>query len=89
VVRDLNWFLRGWAGYFRYGNSSHQIDKIRKYALSRLALIVAKRHQRPRPYGWRRVAYQSSDQYGLISLDGVVIAPRPGKPWRLPAERWR
>jgi RNA-directed DNA polymerase len=22
VVRDLNGYLRGWAGYFRYGNSA-------------------------------------------------------------------
>jgi Group II intron, maturase-specific domain len=21
IVQDLNWFLRGWAGYFRCGNS--------------------------------------------------------------------
>ena len=22
IVQELNWFLRGWAGYFRYGNSA-------------------------------------------------------------------
>src|SRR4051794_25106139 len=27
VVRDINLFLRGWAGYFRYGNSAHTFDK--------------------------------------------------------------
>lgn len=89
VVRDLNRFLRGWAGYFRYGNSSHQLDQIRTYALSRLALFVAKRHGRSRQYGWRVVAYESSDQYGLIRLSGIVIAPRPNKPWRVHAKGWR
>ena len=28
VVQDLNRFLRGWAGYFRYGNSARQFNKI-------------------------------------------------------------
>src|SRR3954452_6639340 len=28
VVADINLFLRGWAGYFRYGNSAHTFDKI-------------------------------------------------------------
>jgi hypothetical protein len=28
VVGDINLFLRGWAGYFRYGNSAHTFDKI-------------------------------------------------------------
>ena len=41
VVGDINMFLRGWAGYFRYGNSAHAFDKIRNYALMRLALFVA------------------------------------------------
>ena len=46
VVQDLNRFLRGWAGYFRYGNSARHFDQISAYALDRLALFVAKRHQR-------------------------------------------
>ena len=29
IVQDVNAFLRGWAGYFRYGNSAHSFDKIR------------------------------------------------------------
>ena len=45
VVGDINLFLRGWAGYFRYGNSAHSFDEIRSYALMRLVLFVGKRHQ--------------------------------------------
>jgi hypothetical protein len=41
VVQDLNWFLRGWAGYFRYGNFAQFFDKISLYALNRLAILVA------------------------------------------------
>jgi len=33
VVQDVNSFLRGWAGYFRYGNSARPFDKIQTYAL--------------------------------------------------------
>ena len=27
VVREVNGFLRGWAGYFRFGNSAREFDK--------------------------------------------------------------
>jgi hypothetical protein len=82
VVQDLNGFLRGWAGYFRYGNSARPFDKIQTYAVARLSLFVAKRHQMPRSYGWKMVAYLSPNKIGLIDLDGCVIAPRPNRPWR-------
>ena len=55
VVQDLNRFLRGWAGYFRYGNSARQFDKIDHYAIDRLARFVAKRHKRDPGYGWKVV----------------------------------
>ena len=54
VVQDINTFLRGWAGYFRYGNSAHTFDKIRSYALMRVALFMGKRHQRGRAWGFAR-----------------------------------
>lgn len=82
IVGDLNSVLRGWAGYFRYGNSAERFTKIRNYALMRIALVVAKQHQQPRGYGWHLVAYRSPNQYGLICLDGTVVAPRPGRDWR-------
>jgi group II intron reverse transcriptase/maturase len=82
VVQDLNGYLRGWAGYFRYGNSARQFNLIQAHAHSRLALFVAKRHQRSRAYGWRLVTYSSPDRLGLISLSGTVVAPRPHRPWR-------
>ncbi len=82
VVQDMNSFLRGWAAYFRYGNSATHFEQISFQARRRLALFVAKRHQRSSRYGWRRVVYDSPDQMGLISLSGTVVAPRPLKPWR-------
>src|SRR4051812_20276049 len=88
VVQEINTFLRGWVGYFRYGNSAHVFDKIRKYAELRVALFIAKRHKRGRPWGLARI-YRSPDALGLINLNGSVIAPRPNRPWRAPVEHRR
>ena len=80
VTREINTFLRGWAGYFRYGNSAPHFDAITAYAFNRLALFVGKRQQHGRDYG--RWLIQGSERVGLISLDGCVIAPRPNRAWR-------
>jgi group II intron reverse transcriptase/maturase len=82
TVREVNAFLRGWAGYFRYGNSARHFDAISNYAAGRLAMHVAKRHKRTRGYGWSVLAFQSPDRLGLIDLTGTVVAPRPYRAWR-------
>ena len=82
IVAKVNRFLRGWAAYFRYGNSAIAFEKIIHHAWTRVALIIAKRHKRSREYGWSVLAYQSPDHLGLISLSGTVVAPRPFKAWR-------
>jgi hypothetical protein len=48
IVRDLNLFLRGWAGYFRYGNLARVLGQIRNYALVRLASWLPKKGNRHR-----------------------------------------
>ena len=80
---------RGWGGYFRYGNSARLFDAISQYALERLAGFVAKRHKRSPRWGMRLVTCGSPDNFGLITLCGTDIAPRPFRPWRAPAERRR
>ena len=84
VVEDLNRFLRGWAGYFRYGHSWGHLSKIRLFALERLAIFIGKRHKsrHHRAFGMLMLHYRSTNQYGLITLTGAVVAPRAGKPWR-------
>ena len=82
TVGEVNAFLRGWAGYFRYGNSADHFDAISNYAAHRVASHVAKRHNRTRGYGWSVLAYQSPDRLGLIDLNGTVVAPRPHRTWR-------
>ena len=59
VVREVNDYLRGWANYYRYGNSRLQFTKIRTYALQRLVLFAAKHHNRTSRYGWTIVNYHS------------------------------
>jgi Reverse transcriptase (RNA-dependent DNA polymerase)/Group II intron, maturase-specific domain len=81
VVGDLNRFLRGWAGYFRYGNSTLQCDRIVRHAERRLQLWIAASHQQPWAYG-RQLFNGRRDRFGLISLDGTIAAPRPNRPWR-------
>ena len=82
IVQDLNRFLRGWGGYFRYGSSAWPFTRISNYAVQRLALFVAKRHKRAPGYGHSVVVYMSPNRLGLISLDGAVVAPRANRPWR-------
>ena len=90
IVEDLNNFLRGWAGYFRYGNSALVLGQIRNYALERLALWLSKKGNRRRAWGWGiKQVLLSPDHLGLIILDGTVIPPRPFRPWRGQAERRR
>jgi RNA-directed DNA polymerase len=81
VVGSLNRFLRGWARFFRIGNSARVFDKIRTYTVERMALFVAKLHRRSRRYGWF-VIRQSPDCLGLVNLNGIVVAPRPNRAWR-------
>jgi RNA-directed DNA polymerase len=83
IVGELNRFLRGWAGYFRYGNSSARFTKIRQYALMRVAGFLAKKHQRRRRFGLGVIALASDNQLGLIHLEGIVVAPRPLRFWRV------
>ena len=83
IVDDVNRFLRGWAGYFRYGNSTRSFDKIRTYTVSRLGIFVANRRKKSRRLGFHFVAYLSPNNLGLINLNGSVVAPRPNRPWRV------
>ena len=82
IVQELNPFLRGWGGYFRYGHSARHFNQISTYALKRLALFVAKRHGRACGYGLSVVAYWSTNRMGLITLNGTLVSPRAFKPWR-------
>ena len=44
VVADLNPVLRGWAGYFRRGNSARKLNHIDSYVHLRLAIFASTKH---------------------------------------------
>ena len=83
IVMNVNRFVRGWAAYFRYGNSTRHFDKIKGYMRMRLALVISKRHKRSRAFGRSVVFFRSPNHLGLIGLDGIVAAPRPYRAWRV------
>jgi RNA-directed DNA polymerase len=88
IVEDLNLFLRGWSGYFRYGNSARVLGQIRNYALTRLALWLSKRGNRRRAWGWGMTqVLLSPNHLGLINLDGIVVPPRPFRAWKVECRR--
>ena len=61
---------------------ARRLSKIRQYARMRLALFISKKHRRSRHFGWRIMLVSSPGDLGLISLYGITVAPRAGKPWR-------
>jgi RNA-directed DNA polymerase len=83
IAEDLNRFLRGWAAYFRSGNSADRFAKISHYARMRMALFIAKRTRRSRGFGWAVLARRATGQLGLITLPGIVVAPYPFRDWRV------
>ena len=82
IAEEINMFLRGWAAYFMYGHSAQRLSKIRQYSRMRLALFISKKHRRSRHFGWRIMLISSPGDLGLVSLYGITVAPRAGKPWR-------
>lgn len=87
IVEQVNRFLRGWAGYFRYGNSARHFTTIREFAMQRIAGMISKRHRRSRSFGLRVMT--TSGYLGLLTLHGIVRAPRPNRHWRHGTEHRR
>ena len=81
IVGELNVFLRGWAGFFRYGNSARVLGQIRNYALRAARVVAVQRHGTAWQWGIRRVLLHPN-HLGLIGLDGTVRPPRPFRDWR-------
>ena len=88
VVAEVNRFLRGWTGYFRFGNSAWVFDKISSYALMRIALFTGQAAPAQPSLGVRP-GLPVPVNLGLVSLNGIVVAPRPNRPWRAPAAHRR
>ncbi|WP_406729515.1 group II intron maturase-specific domain-containing protein [Streptomyces sp. GD-15H] len=65
VVADLNPVLRGWAAYFRNGNSGRKFNAVDGYVHERLAIFASRKH-RLRGRNWT-----TRFTYGWITLLGV------------------
>jgi RNA-directed DNA polymerase len=75
VVGELNAFLRGWAAYFRHGNSTRQFKALDSFVFERLARFIARKHG---SRNWRRGVHEltkSSTTLGLYRLAGTVSYP--------------
>ena len=81
-MERVNRFLRGWAAYFRYGNSAGS-SQDQGLCVMRLALL---HRQTAQTQPWLSVVRWCSihppNQLGLVSLEGIVVAPRPFRAWR-------
>src|SRR5207237_8220790 len=82
VGQALTRLAGGWGGYLSRRTPTRHFGKTRHYAVNRLAIYMANRHQRSRPWGWWVVARVSPDQVGLIRLYGTIVSPRPNRAWR-------
>ena len=60
---------------------ARQFTKIMLHAYRHLAGFIAKRHKQRKRYGYWVLA-QTPDRFGVITLNGTIVAPRPNRPWR-------
>ncbi|MEV7190122.1 group II intron reverse transcriptase/maturase [Kitasatospora sp. NPDC093102] len=72
VVADLNPVLRGWAAYFRNGNSGRKFNAVDGYVHERLAIFASRKHGL-RGRNWTtRFTYAWISRLGVYRLTGNV-----------------
>jgi group II intron reverse transcriptase/maturase len=64
VIQGLNRTLKGWAGYFRFGNHTHVSKKMQFYVRMKVRRWLWKRHGRKQPVAFATLA----DTHGLYRL---------------------
>jgi RNA-directed DNA polymerase len=84
IVGELNPVLRGWANYFRWGNSGKKFGQIESYVIQRLALFDSKKHQR-KGRRWTEVhtrAWVWVWGLGVYRLSGTIryVLPATARP---------
>jgi RNA-directed DNA polymerase len=72
VVGSLNPLLRGWHGYFRYGNSSQAFARINEYVHLRLATYMSRKHGRKGLSWTGRYDYAWLQTTGIYRLRGTA-----------------
>ncbi|WP_405691550.1 group II intron maturase-specific domain-containing protein [Streptomyces sp. NBC_00057] len=72
VVADLNPVLRGWAAYFRNGNSGRKFNAVDGYVHERLAILTSRKHGRAGRNWVTRYTYEWITRLGVYRLTGNV-----------------
>ena len=72
MVAELNPVLRGWGGYFRYGNPGQKLDTIDCYVNQRMAMLASTKHGL-RGWNWAtRFDHQWVDSPGVHRFSGTI-----------------
>jgi hypothetical protein len=72
TVENLNPVLRGWGGYFRYGNPGQKFDTIDCYVNQRMAMLAGTKHGL-RGWNWAtRFDQQWVDSPGVHRFSGTI-----------------
>jgi len=79
VVEEVNRVLRGWAGYFHYGNSTAAMKRMEDYSQSRLRRWLWRKH------GCRRSLWQHYPPEKLRQRYGLYKLPTTAR-WKGPDE---
>jgi group II intron reverse transcriptase/maturase len=72
VVAELNPVLRGWAGYFRNGNSARKFNAVDGYVHERLAIFASRKHGLAGRNWTTRYTYGWITRLGVFRLTGNV-----------------
>ena len=72
VVQRLNPVLRGWAGYFRHGNSARKFRTIDSYVIERMAILASNKHGLSGRNWATRFTSTWSKSLGVYTLSGNV-----------------
>jgi RNA-directed DNA polymerase len=70
VVAELNPVLRGWAGYFRKGNSGRKFNAVDQYVHERLAIFASRKHGLAGRNWTTRYTYGWITRLGVYRLTG-------------------
>ncbi|WP_295544017.1 reverse transcriptase domain-containing protein [uncultured Thiohalocapsa sp.] len=70
MIKEVNQVLRGWSGYFHYGNCTKVLGRVRWFTEERVRTQLRRRHQvRARTRGYERFSYAHlHDVLGLFKL---------------------
>jgi RNA-directed DNA polymerase len=74
LVAELNLVLRGWAAYFRAGNSGRHFSRVDSYVSERLALFLSKKVRRSGRNWRKRYTTAFFRQLGVYRLSGTVVS---------------